>query len=201
MRLKAKWNVKDKARSIDEIGSAVAFTIWRIGQEVLLHLENDGYETRTRAQRMDVIGEMSAFLIHLGDRLAFDRLDNETRMAFINATARYLANTMDENRRDVEADGDHRGAFIALLNARTDAYAECPFDEASGPGFSMSRTVGDHVTEVMGEKDRKWITQQVMDVEVPEAYKTLRRAQFSLFGWDNSHDAWRPPRGAKLGDE
>ncbi|MGF1547283.1 MAG: hypothetical protein ACFCUG_08150 [Thiotrichales bacterium] len=201
MRLKTKWNIKDKQHSLDEIGSAVAFTIWRIGQEVLLHLENDGFETRTRAQRMDVIGELSAFLIHLSDRLVFDRLDGEARMDFVNATARYLANTMEENRRDIEPDGDHRAAFITLLNLRTDAYAECPFEEGVGPGFSMSRTIGDHVTAVMGDKDKKWITQQVMDIEVPEAYKTLRRALFSLFGWENPHDAWRPPRGAKLGDE
>jgi hypothetical protein len=29
---------------------------------------------------------------------------------------------------------------------------------------------------VMGERDNKWITDQVMDIEVPEAMKPLRKA-------------------------
>ena len=33
----------------------------------------------------------------------------------------------------------------------------------------------------MGEKDNKWISDQVMDVEVPEAMKPLNKALRDLF--------------------
>ncbi len=201
MRVKAKWNYKGKEHTLDETASAVAFTIWRIGQQILLNLENADFETNTRAQRMDVVGEVAAFATHLADRIAYERLGAEERAQFINAVAKYLANTMEDNRRDVEPEGDHRGQFIALLNERTDAYADCPFDDKSGPGFSMSRTLGDHISEKMGERDRKWITQQVMDVEVPEAYKTLKRAMYMLFGWSSPESAVRPAGAVRLGDD
>jgi len=49
----------------------------------------------------------------------------------------------------------------------------------------MRRTFGDHVTRTMGEKDRKWITEYVMEIETPEALATLKRATISLLGWED----------------
>ena len=40
---------------------------------------------------------------------------------------------------------------------------------------------GENVRAVMGERDNQWITDQVMDIEVPEAMKPLRKAVSDLF--------------------
>jgi hypothetical protein len=64
VRVKSKWNKKDKVHTLDEIGGAAAFILWRIAQQGLLNLENEGFQTDTRAQRIDVITEFLAFLVH-----------------------------------------------------------------------------------------------------------------------------------------
>lgn len=184
IRLKTKWNDKERERSVDEIGGALAFTIWRLGMEGVLHLENENFQTDTQSQRMDVVGEFVIFLLHIIDRMSHNRMTNEERAALVIATAKKLATFMQENREGVSGPGDHKSAFISQINARMDDYAECSYSDEEGPGFSMKRTFGDHVTNVMGERDKKWITHVVMDIETPEALTMLKRATRSLLGWD-----------------
>ena len=156
IRVKSKWNKKDKERTPEEVGSALAFNLWRIAGANVLHIENEGFQTDTHHQRLDVIGELLAFFVHVVDRMvsAKDYTD-EHRTDLITAIARSLAKTMHDNRRDVEEEGDFKGTFIDLLNVRMTEYAEFTFDE-SGPGFQMRRRCGDNVTKVMGAKDNKW---------------------------------------------
>ncbi len=63
MRVKSKWSNKGRERTLDEVGGAAAFILWRIAQQGLLNLENEGFQTETRSQRMDVIAEFLAFLV------------------------------------------------------------------------------------------------------------------------------------------
>jgi hypothetical protein len=44
------------------------------------------------------------------------------------------------------------------------------------PGYAFRRFFGENVRAVMGAKDNKWITDQVMDLEVPEALTPLNKA-------------------------
>jgi hypothetical protein len=48
------------------------------------------------------------------------------------------------------------------------------------PSFQLLRFFGDRMTTVLGERQRKWVGTQVIDIEAPEAVKTLRRAISSL---------------------
>ena len=109
VRVKSKWSNKGRERTLDEVGSAVAFILWRISQQGLLNLENEGFQTDTRSQRMDVIAEFLAFLLHLTDRKKAEALDANERQEFITSLAQHLANTMQENRADAEGKGDYRG--------------------------------------------------------------------------------------------
>ena len=183
VRVKSKWSNKGRERSIFEVGGAAAFILWRIAQQGLLNLENEGFQTDTRSQRMDVISEFLAFLLHLADRNKSESLDANERQEFIASLAKHLANTMQENRADVEGQGDYRGPLIELINERGANYAECPMPDEE-PGYAMKRYFGECVTAVMGEKDNKWITDQVMDVEVPEALPPLNKALRELFSSD-----------------
>ena len=180
MRVKSKWSNKGRERTLDETGGAVAFILWRIAQQGLLNLENEGFQTDTRSQRMDVIAEFLAFLLHLADRKQAEALDMNERQEFITSLARHLANTMQENRADVEGSGDYRGPLIALFNERGANYAECPMPDGE-PGYAMKRYLGECVTGVMGDKDNQWISDQVMDVELSEILKPLNKALRELF--------------------
>jgi hypothetical protein len=180
VRVKSKWSNKGRARTLDEVGGAAAFILWRIAQQGLLNLENEGFQTDTRSQRMDVIAEFLAFLLHLADRKKAEVLGVQQRQEFITSLARHLADTMQENRTDAEGKGDYRRPLIDLFNERGANYAECPMPDGE-PGYAMKRYLGECVTAVMGEKDNKWITDQVMAVEVPEALPPLNKALDELF--------------------
>jgi len=188
VRVKSRWNVKDKEHTIPEIASALAFTAWRIGQQGCLNLENEGFETTTQSQRLDVIAEFLAFLLHYLDRHVAERLDMDQRVELLQSFASELARHMQDNRRDVEGPGDYRKPFIEFLNARHDEYSEYAFD-GDDPGFALRNTFGNHVAEVMGEEMRRWIPDQVEAIEVPEALTPFRRALRNLLPRKSASEA------------
>jgi hypothetical protein len=49
------------------------------------------------------------------------------------------------------------------------------------PGYALKRYFGEHVRAVMGELDNQWITDQVIDIEVPETLPPLNKALRELF--------------------
>lgn len=183
MRVKSKWSNKGRERSLAEIGGAAAFILWRIAQQGTLNLENEGFQTDTHAQRLDVIAEFLAFLVHVADRMKAEALEQEERQEFITSLARHLADQMQINRSDVQGKGDYRTDLVKLLNERAADYAEFSMT-GSEPGYAFKRYFGENVRAVMGEKDNQWITDYVMDVEVPEALKPLGKAMRELFAKD-----------------
>lgn len=179
MRIKTRWNNKDKARSIQEIASALGFSLWRIGQGALLNMENEGFQTDTQLQRVEVMQEFMSFLLHVVDRMSFDRMDDQERQEFVTALAKKIADYVQDNTRDILGNGDHRSPFFERLNQRMDSYAEFAMVDEE-PSFQMLRYFGDRMAEVLGERQRKWVSTQVIDIEAPNAIKTLKRAVASL---------------------
>ena len=173
-RLKTNWNQKDRKRKPEEIAGVIGFNLWVLAGESCLFLENEGFETQSRFQRLDVIAEFVAFGAHVADRMVFDEMTASEREVFINALGQHLADTMHSNRADVEA-GEYRSAFINLLNERMNEYSECSYTEENGPSFSMRRIAGNHVRDVMGDKDNKWIPDYVIDSEIPKLLLALKR--------------------------
>ncbi len=181
VRIRTKWNKNKPARNFGDTASGLCVSIWRMACECVLNLENEGFETDTNAQRLDIIAEFSVFAIHLLDRFAYAHLDTQSRAGLITATARRFAEIMQDNRIDTDGGGRHEEAFIALLNRRADEYAECSCGECGEPGFSMRRVLGEHVRDLMGEKHRQWVPDYVIDKEAPDLYRSLRRAGQLVF--------------------
>jgi hypothetical protein len=182
IRVKAKWKDKDRQRSYGDIGSALAFNAWKAAAQVVLNLENEGFQTETNAQRLDVIAEILAFLIQVADRMAYERMDDEARAGFVSAFATKLAAYMADNRRDVQGPGEWKSQFIDLINDRAQEYAECHWSQADGASFKFRRLLGERVALVMGEKDKRWIPDYIIDREAPEAVRILKRAMPTLLG-------------------
>ncbi len=91
----------------------------------------------------------------------------------------------DDNAADLlepRRDGlTHREAFIDLYNELSGHYAEFGAargaDEANqgfAPDFAFVRYLGSRLTATMPPKDSRWVLDQVMDVEAPEAVKIVR---------------------------
>jgi hypothetical protein len=174
-RLKTNWNLKDRNRTPDDIASVIGFNIWVLSAESCLFLENEGFETCSQSQRLDVITEFVAFGAHVSDRMIFDEMTAAEREIFINSLGHNLANTMHSNSVEVSGAGNYRKDFINLLNDRMNEYSECGYSNNDGPSFSMRCLMANHVQAVMGGKDNKWIPDYVIDSEIPKLLLGLKR--------------------------
>lgn len=182
MRVRSKWSRKDKTHSVEEVGAALAFIAWRIAQNSILNMENHEFQTDTHQQRLSIIAEFLCFTLHVIDRMTIDRFDADSRVRFMTEMAAKSAKNFYDNKRELVGPGEYRQEFIDLLNTRLADYAEFSYDaENGGPSFPMRRFFGDRVTEQMGEKNRRWVGDQIIDVEVPEIFSTLKRSVPNLF--------------------
>lgn len=181
MRVKSKWSKKDKTHSVEEIGGALAFIAWRIGQNILLSLENNDYQTDTQLQRLNIIEELLAFTIHVIDRMTIDKFSDEERQRFMTELVMKTAKHMEDNKRDIVGPGDYKQSYIDRVNERMNDYADFSYDEQTGPSFPMRRFFGDRVAVQMGEKNRKWVADQILEVESGEILDTLKKAVPNLF--------------------
>ena len=202
-RLKAKWNQKNRERTPEQIASAISSNVWLLAADGCLNLENEGFETNTHSQRLDVISEFLAFSLHIVDRMTHGELEEDERVRFINALGVALANLIQSNRIDANGPGEYRNAFVDLLNERMDEYSECAYDEETGPGFSLKRIFGTRVMDVMGEKDKKWIPDYVIDAESPKVIKGIKRVMLGMGDSLDEADFGMPPipEGGTWGDE
>jgi hypothetical protein len=175
LRIKNKWQDKNKERTAEDTAGVVAFNLWKIASANVLNLENEGFQTDSQSQRVDVIEELLAFYVSLVDRMAADKdYDEDKRRQLIVALAMNLAKTVKDNRIDFDGEGEHSRVFVELLNERMSEYAGFSYSDGE-PGFQLRRRVGEHVQAVMGEKDNKWVPDQVMDIEIPDAMKVFKR--------------------------
>ena len=180
MRIRSKWSAKNRDRTPEEIAGVVGFIAWRICTQAVLELENNDFQTDTQVQRLAIIWEFAAFLIHVTDRMMFDRMDEEERAIFISAMAKAMAQTMQDNMEDFLGNGMYKPDLINTLNLRMNEYSKFGYSEESGPSFPMLRYFGECVTAVMGERQKKWVTTQIIDIEAPDAIKTLKRGIANL---------------------
>ena len=99
VRIRSKWTNKKKERSLEETAGALAFIEWRIAQQALLNLENEGFQTDTQSDRLDVLQELSSFLIHVADRIIHKDFNDEERQRFVVALAKKSADFLSRQLR------------------------------------------------------------------------------------------------------
>ncbi len=182
MRMRTRWHNKERQVSVDEKANTMAFISWRIAMALVLNLENENFQTDTQKQRLDVIREALAFLVSVTDRLVVEQMEEDERQEFVVKFATKLSQTFQENCEDLIARGtDYKQAFIDTLNQRLNAYANCSWDkEKDMPGFQYRRDFGDFISTQMGKKDNKWITDQIIEIEVPDMLENLKKAKFEM---------------------
>jgi len=182
MRMRTKWHDKERTVSIDEKANTMAFISWRIAAALVLNLENENFQTDTHKQRLDVIREALAFLVSVTDRLVAEQMSAEERQEFVAKYAVKLSKTFQENCEDLLGrNTDYKKDFIDILNQRLNAYSECSWvDDKQMPGFQYKRDFGDNISREMGERDNKWITDQIIEIEVPEMMENLKKSKFEM---------------------
>lgn len=185
MRVKSKWFKSGREKTPQEIAGAVAFIIWRIGQNALKNTRKADFDVAVGVQYFAFLSEFLVFLVQVADRIAYGRLSAETRFAFTTALARRVAEILAENQSELLGGevSKHRGNFIARLNLRAGEYAECEYG-SDGPSFSFLRYLAHCMLDIVDEKDKSWVIDQMMAVEAPEAVTLLEKAMQSLLEVD-----------------
>ncbi len=181
MRVKSHWFKSGGEHTPKELAGAVAFTVWRIADNALKQTRQAGFDIAVGEQYFAFLAEFLIFLVQLADRIAFRHLDGAGRIAFTTELANRVAETFAENRREWmggEFAAD-KAAFIARLNERSEEYSNYGY-EKDAANFSFIRALGLFMQEVVDEKDRTWVTDQIMAAQAPDAISTLERAMSGL---------------------
>ncbi|MGE0876265.1 MAG: hypothetical protein AB7O31_16510 [Burkholderiales bacterium] len=171
--VKTRWRKKGE-RTLAERAGVIGANIWKVSLAIFKHMENEGFRFGSDRLATDVLAEFIAFQVQLADRTVYGRVSDEQRAALIGEVVGHLAATMDNNQRDLVGPGEHRKAFIDLLNTRFGEYAG--FDYADGePGYACLRFFATKVADAMAGGDNKWVVEQVMEIEAPEMVRFVRK--------------------------
>ncbi len=182
MRIKSHWFKSGHKRTPQEIAGALAFVIWRIGDNALKNTRKAKFEIAIGTQYFSFLTEFLLFLVQVADRIAYRQLPAEDRLAFTSFLANRVAETLAENKSRLTGNSFeiHKQHFIDKLNQRSGEYAE--FDYGSdGPEFAFTRYLGFCMREVMDENDSNWIIDQMMSIEAPEAVGMVDKTMRDLF--------------------
>jgi len=181
MRIKNHWFKSDRKRTPQEIADALAFVIWRIGDNTLKITRKANFEIEAGAQYFLFLAEFLVFLIQVADRIAYRRLSAEDRQTFTTSLAKRVAETLAENQsRLMGIDfAECKKRFIDSLNQRAGEYAEFNYDD-NGPEFAFTRYLGFCMREIVSEKDTSWVIDQMMSVAAPEAVEMVEKTLHNL---------------------
>jgi hypothetical protein len=191
LRVKTTWFKKEGERPPEEVATVMASMLWRLADKAIDNLSKANYDIITPERGFKIIAELTCFLVHYIDRLAFNRLDDEQRQELISATGIRLAevmekNIVDFNEGELDPNYDYQDGYIELLNKRMQDYAEfaefvLPDGKAS---FQASRFLSLMIREGMEKSDQSWIQDQLMDIEVP-AMMTMAKKNMDGFYPEN----------------
>jgi hypothetical protein len=180
IRMRTKWHTRGP-KSIEDRAGVVGFNIWKIANETWKHMEKEGFRPGDDRQIVALITEMAAFLLQVSDRLVYGQLSEDERARFMNALGQHLAKTLQSNMLDMFGPGDYTAPFIATLNARLADYSEFDFADFR-PSYAMLRYLGDKMADAMAGTDGKWVIEQTIEIEAPEALDRIRKLVHEVLG-------------------
>jgi len=197
LRIKSRWFKEGRSHTPEELAGSVAFVIWRIAGNALKNTRRANFEIAVGAQYFAFLAEFLVFLIQVADRIAYRRLAAEDRALFTGILANRVADTYAENlSRLLGARAEEaKQRFIDQVNQRADGYAEFDYGE-DGPSFQFTRYLGYCMNQIMDEQDSRWIIDQMISIEAPEAVEMVEKTLRDLLETESR----QPRRRATAGD-
>jgi hypothetical protein len=199
LRIKAHWFKPGQPKSPEQIASAVAFITWRVALNMLKRMREARFDIDAGPAYFGFVREVLVFLLACADRMAYGRLGAEARAPFTTALVLRVAEILRENEADLlgpVGGEDYRDRFIDQFNELGEHYAGFGWTDDEGPDFAFVRYLGSRLEAVLPEKDRRWVIEQVMASEAPEALAMLRQAMQGVF----STEPRRARRSAMSGE-
>ena len=190
-RLKTHWFRHAGSRGAAQQASAAAFIVWRVARHTLDRTRHAGFGVEIGEPYFRFLREVLAFLVAVADRIAHARLEPAPRTEFTTALVHHLARILQDSEDDLigpapPGQPGNGERFIDLVNELSGHYAEFgadPTATAGGfhPDFAFLRYLGTRLEPALPAQDRRWIVDQVIDVQAPEAVAMLRQSLRDLF--------------------
>ncbi|MFA6903844.1 MAG: hypothetical protein WC236_12275 [Gallionellaceae bacterium] len=182
IRVKSSWHKGDRKKTPQEIAGALAFIVWRISDNTLKNVRKADFDIAIGPQYFAFLQEFLIFLVMVADRIVYTQLGEDDRIEFTGALANRVAEHMAENQ--VEWLGgplrEYKDSFIDRLNQRAGEYADFHYTGVE-TSFSFILHLGQCMRDVVDEKDKTWVVDQIMAIEVPESVAMLEKAMKGLF--------------------
>ncbi len=182
MRVKSRWFKGEREKTPPEIAGALAFIVWRISDNALKNMRKADFDIAIGPQYFAFLSEFLIFLVQVADRIVYTRISEEARYEFTTALANRVADNFAENQAEWLGGllADYKRDFIERLNQRAGEYAEFEYRDID-TSFTFVLYLGHCMRDVVDEKDKTWVIDQMMAIEVPEAVKMLDKALLGLF--------------------
>ena len=192
IRIKSHWFKPGAPKSPAQQAGAMGFIVWRVAHHMLKRMRGVAFDIDAGEPYFAFMREVLVFLVVVTDRIAHARFEPATRAAFTTALVLHVADTLQGNEHDLlgaPAPGQpaSRERFIDLFNELSAHYAEFGAEpgadeSAAGftPDFGFVRYLGRRLEPTLPPKDQRWVLDQVMAVEAPEAVAMVQRSMREL---------------------
>jgi hypothetical protein len=196
LRIKSTWFRAGSPKSPQQNASAMAFNTWRVSQHMLKQMRSAHFDIEVGQQYFAFTREVLVFLCQAIDRWAFERMSPDERMAFVSSLVQRVAETLEENEDRLlgapdSAQPSHYEQFIDQFNELSIHYAD--FGLTNGmPDFAFVRYLGHRIESLMPQKDQRWVIDQIMAIEIPEALEMLQRSMQGILSTEP-----RPQRSSR----
>ena len=115
-------------------------------QKTLLNLENEGFDTDTWSDRMEILKEVSCFQIYVVSN-EVKVYEKDKKILFITDIAKKLNETVNVNQVDLKIpEKDVKTKFINLLNERIEEYSELEYTDE--PSYKARIILGNHLMKI-----------------------------------------------------
>jgi hypothetical protein len=180
MRIRDRWSKQGHTPSLEDNAVALAYICWQVALSSTKNLHEQAFDYRHDQQRVAVIQEYLAFLVHSCDRLASESMTSGERKVFLDRLAGECARHLQRNTEDVLGPGNYSSPFIDIINARNRAYAQCTFERGE-PGYALRRAFGDQIQQLMGQdQTNRWVIDQVIDIDSQESFAQIKRSMQNI---------------------
>lgn len=182
IRVKSSWHKGDRKKTPQEIAGALAFIIWRISDNTLKNVRKADFDIAIGAQYFSFLQEFLIFLVMVADRIVYTQLSEDDRFEFTSALANRVAEHMAENQTEWlgGAMREYKDHFVDRLNQRAGEYSDFNYSGVD-TSFTFILHLGQCMRDVVDEKDKTWVVDQIMAIEVPESIGMLEKAMKGLF--------------------
>ena len=182
IRVKSSWFKGDRKKTPQEIAGALAYTIWRISDNTLKNVRKADFDIAIGGQYFAFLSEFLIFLVQVADRIVYTQLNEQDRFDFTSALVNRVAEHQAENQSEWLSGPvrEYKDRFVDRLNQRAGEYADFHYSGVD-TSFTFVLYLGQCMREVMDEKDKTWVVDQIMAIEVPEAVAMLEKAMTGLF--------------------